>query len=106
MHGDHVGGLTSGDKPVFPNAIVRADKRDADMWLSQAKMDAAKDDDKSAFKGAMVSLNPYIAAGKFKPFDGTTELVPGVRAVSAYGHTPGHTIYVIESKGDSMAMLG
>ena len=23
----------------------------------------AKDDDKSAFKGAMVSLNPYIAAG-------------------------------------------
>jgi glyoxylase-like metal-dependent hydrolase (beta-lactamase superfamily II) len=106
MHGDHVGGLMSGDKMAFPNATVRADKRDADFWLSQAKMDAAKGDDKNAFKGAMVSLNPYIAAGKFKPFDGATELVPGVRAVSAYGHTPGHTTYLVESKGQSMLMLG
>jgi glyoxylase-like metal-dependent hydrolase (beta-lactamase superfamily II) len=106
MHGDHVGGLAGGDKLVFPNAIVRADKRDADFWLSQARMDAAKGDDKNAFKGAMVSLNPYIAAGKFKPFDGATELVPGVRAVAAYGHTPGHTLYMVESKGQSMAMLG
>jgi glyoxylase-like metal-dependent hydrolase (beta-lactamase superfamily II) len=106
MHGDHVGGLAGGDKLVFPNAIVRADKRDADFWLSQARMDAAKGDDKNAFKGAMVSLNPYVAAGKFKPFDGPTELAPGIRAVSAYGHTPGHTIYLVESKGQAMAMLG
>jgi glyoxylase-like metal-dependent hydrolase (beta-lactamase superfamily II) len=106
MHGDHVGGLASGDKLVFPNAVVRADRRDADFWLSQAKMDAAKRDDKNAFKGAMVSLNPYVAAGKFKPFDGPTELVPGIRAISTYGHTPGHTIYLVESKGQAMAMLG
>jgi glyoxylase-like metal-dependent hydrolase (beta-lactamase superfamily II) len=106
MHGDHVGGLASGDKLVFPNAVVRADRRDADFWLSQAKMDAAKRDDKNAFKGAMVSLNPYVAAGKFKPFDGPTELVPGIRAISTYGHTPGHTIYLVESRGEAMAMLG
>ena len=106
MHGDHIGGLFFGNKIVFPNAIIRADKRDADHWLSQAKMDAAPNDAKPAFKGAMVSLNPYVAAGKFKPFDGPTELVPGVRAVSAYGHTPGHTIYMVESKGQSMAVLG
>jgi len=105
MHGDHVGGLMSGDKVAFPNAVVRADKRDADMWLSQAKMDAASNDDKSAFKGAMASINPYIVAGKFKPFEGSTELVPGIRAVSAYGHTPGHTIYIVESKGNTMAVL-
>ena len=106
MHGDHIGGLFFGNKIVFPNAIIRADKRDADHWLSQAKMDAAPNDAKPAFKGAMVSINPYVAAGKFKPFDGPTELVPGVRAVSAYGHTPGHTIYMVESKGQSMAVLG
>ena len=106
MHGDHVGGLASGDKLVFPNAVVRADKRDADFWLSQARMDAAKADDKNAFKGAMVSLNPYVAAGKFKPFEGPTELAPGIRAISTYGHTPGHTIYLVESKGQSMAALG
>ena len=42
MHGDHIGGLMAGDKLAFPNATVRADKHDADFWLSQANMDAAQ----------------------------------------------------------------
>ncbi len=106
MHGDHLGGLTSGDKLAFPNAIVRADQHDADFWLSQAKMDAAPADAKDFFKGAMLSINPYAAAGKFKPFDGDTELVPGIKAVAARGHTPGHTVYVVESKGEKLALWG
>jgi glyoxylase-like metal-dependent hydrolase (beta-lactamase superfamily II) len=106
MHGDHVGGLMAGDKLAFPNAIVRADKRDADFWLSQANLDAAPADAKDFFKGAMMSINPYAAAGKFKPFDGSGELTPGIAAVSTYGHTKGHTMYMIESKGQKMAVLG
>ncbi len=106
MHGDHIGGLTAGDKLAFPNAIVRADQHDADYWLSQAKMDAAPADAKDFFKGAMLSINPYAAAGKFKPFDGDTELVPGIKAVAARGHTPGHTVYVVESKGEKLALWG
>jgi glyoxylase-like metal-dependent hydrolase (beta-lactamase superfamily II) len=35
MHADHVGGLMVGDKMVFPNATVPADKHDADFWLSR-----------------------------------------------------------------------
>ena len=106
MHGDHVGGLMAGDKLAFPNATVRADKRDADYWLSKTNLDAASKDDKGAFQGAMASLNPYIAAGKFKPFDGATELVPGVNAIARHGHTPGHTIYAVESKGQKLVLWG
>jgi glyoxylase-like metal-dependent hydrolase (beta-lactamase superfamily II) len=106
MHGDHVGGLMAGDKIVFPNATVRADKHEADYWLSQANMDAAPKDAKGFFQGAMTSLNPYIAAGKFTPFDGATELVPGVKAMASPGHTPGHTTYVVESKGDKLVLWG
>ena len=39
-------------------------------------------------------------------FDGSGELVPGVKAVATYGHTKGHTIYLVESKGQKMAVLG
>jgi glyoxylase-like metal-dependent hydrolase (beta-lactamase superfamily II) len=106
MHADHVGGLMAGDKLAFPNAVVRADQHDADFWLSQANMDKAPDAMKDFFKGAMASLNPYVAAGKFKPFDGDTELVPGVRAVAARGHTAGHSIYVVESKGQKLVLWG
>lgn len=106
MHGDHVGGLMVGDKLAFPNATVRADQREGAYWLAQANMDAAPGDAKDFFRFAMISINPYIAAGKFKPFDGATELVPGIKSMPSYGHTKGHTVYMLESKGQKMAVLG
>lgn len=106
MHFDHVGGLMSGDTMAFPNAIVRADQHDADFWLSQANLDKAPEAMKFFFKGAQSSLNPYVAANKFKAFDGDTELVPGVKAVAAHGHTAGHSIYVVESKGQKLVLWG
>jgi glyoxylase-like metal-dependent hydrolase (beta-lactamase superfamily II) len=106
MHPDHVGGLVADGKLVFPNAVVRADVREGEFWLSTANMDKAPADGKGFFQGAMASLNPYVAAGKLKPFDGATELVPGIRAVPAAGHTPGHTIYVAESQGSRITFWG
>ena len=106
MHPDHVGGLMSGGAIAFPNATLRIDKRDVDHWLSEANLKAAPDGAKGFFQGAMASVNPYVQAGKLKPFDGNTDLVPGVKAQAAYGHTPGHTIYTIESKGEKMVLWG
>jgi glyoxylase-like metal-dependent hydrolase (beta-lactamase superfamily II) len=106
MHDDHVGGLSADGKRVFPNAIVRAAQQEADFWLSKAHMDAAPQDRKDAFQSAMNMLNPYVSAGKFKPFNGDTELVPGVRAVATPGHTAGHTMYVVESKGQKLMLWG
>jgi glyoxylase-like metal-dependent hydrolase (beta-lactamase superfamily II) len=106
MHADHVGGLMNGDKLAFPNATVRADQHDADFWLSQANLDKAPAEMKGFFQGAQASMNPYVAAGKFKAFDGDTELVPGVKAVASRGHTPGHSIYKVESQGQTLVLWG
>lgn len=106
MHGDHVGGLMDKTVLAFPNATLRIDKADTDYWLSEANLKAAPEGAKGFFQGAMASVNPYVAAGKLKTFEGNTELVPGVRAISTYGHTPGHTIYAVESKGEKLMLLG
>jgi glyoxylase-like metal-dependent hydrolase (beta-lactamase superfamily II) len=106
MHPDHVGGLATDGKLNFPNAIVRADKRDADYWLSAETLAKADEGSKGFIQGAQSMLGPYVQAGKFKPFDGDTELVPGVRAHAAYGHTPGHTIYLVESNGQKLVLWG
>ena len=106
MHADHVGGLMAGDKPAFPNAIVRADQHDADFWLSAANLEKAPAEMKGYFQGAQASLNPYVTSGKFKPFDGNTELVPGIKAVAAHGHTPGHSTYLVESQGQKLVLWG
>lgn len=107
LHPDHAGGLATADgKAVFPNAVVRLDAKDGDYWLSQKNLDAAPADMKGSFQGAMAAMKPYVEAGRFKPFSGATELVPGIRSVPAYGHTPGHTIYAIESEGRKLVVWG
>ena len=106
LHGDHVGGLVSNGALAFPNAIVHADKRDAEYWLSQENQDKAPADKKGLFQGAVASLNPVIAAKKFVPFDGATEFVPGIKSYPTYGHTVGHTVYVVESGGKKLLLIG
>jgi glyoxylase-like metal-dependent hydrolase (beta-lactamase superfamily II) len=106
MHGDHVGGLATDGKRNFPNATVRADKHDADFWLDPATLEKAPKDSKDFVKAAQASLAPYVQAGKFQPFEGDTELVPGVRAHASHGHTPGHSTYVVESKGKRLVLWG
>ena len=106
LHPDHVGGVAADGKAAFPNAVLRVDKRDADFWLSKDNLDKAPDSSKGFFQGAQGAVKPYADAGKLKTFDGTGELVPGIKAVSTYGHTPGHTVYAIESKGQKMMVWG
>ncbi len=106
MHGDHIGGLTADGKRVYPNAVVRAAQAEGDYWLSKEKMDAAPAEQKDSFKNAVAMLNPYVAAGRYKPFIGDLELVPGVHALAAAGHTPGHTAYLVESKGETLVLWG
>lgn len=106
MHADHVGGLVANGKMVFPNATIRANKADADYWLSAENLAKAPDAMKDFFKGAQAMLNPYVAAGKTKWFEGETDLVPGVHASPAFGHTPGHTIYTVTSKDQKMVAWG
>jgi len=106
MHPDHVGGLSKLDKLAFPNAIVRADKREAAYWLSQANLDKAAADDKGFFRGVLAAVNPYVSADRFKPFDGSTVLTPGIRALATRGHTVGHMVYVVENKGQRLVLWG
>lgn len=106
MHPDHVGGLMADGKLAFPNATVRADKRDADFWLSPQNLDKAPADSKGFFQGAMASVNPYIEAHHFSPFEGDTDLVPGIKAIATAGHTAGHSSYSIESKGQKLVVWG
>ena len=109
MHADHVGGLMTGGASsaiAFPNATLRIDKADTDYWLSEANMKAAPKDAQGFFQGAMASVNPYVAAGKLKTFEGGVELVPGIRSQATHGHTAGHSVYIVESKGEILVLWG
>lgn len=106
MHADHVGGLTTGGKMAFPNATVHIDQHDTEFWLSSEKMNVAPEGSRGAFQRAMAMTNPYVRVGKVKTFNGTTEFTAGIKAVAAYGHTPGHAVIEVESKNQKLVLWG
>ena len=106
LHEDHVGGIAPNGKMAFPNAIVRANAVDAAYWLNANYERAAPAFLHGQFEGARISLLPYIKAGRFKTFRGATELYPGIQALPAPGHTPGHTFYEVTSAGKSLLIWG
>ena len=106
IHPDHVGGLLTSGGEAFPNAVIRLDRRELSYWTDPAQATKAVEGHRPFFPFAAAALKPYKDAGRVKPFDGNAELVPGIRAVSAVGHTLGHTTYDIESEGKRMLVWG
>jgi glyoxylase-like metal-dependent hydrolase (beta-lactamase superfamily II) len=105
MHGDHLHGtVTPEGKKMFPNAVLRIAKADLDYWTSPQVEAAAPE----AQKGRFVAGKRAVAAygDSLKPFELGTELTPGIRSVSAVGHTPGHSCYMVESDGQKLLLLG
>jgi glyoxylase-like metal-dependent hydrolase (beta-lactamase superfamily II) len=107
LHADHVGGLLTAEGQVaFPNATVHAAQADAAFWLDAQTMAKAPESARAFFKMAQDSVAPYVKAGRFKTFEAATEIVPGVKSLSEYGHTPGHSGYLFESKGKKLLIWG
>jgi glyoxylase-like metal-dependent hydrolase (beta-lactamase superfamily II) len=109
---DHIGGLTIGHERAFPNATVRVPRSEFDLFLDPAKTAAllAEAHDNPQVKAwvqfTQDLFEPYIETGKYQSFEGDVELVPGIRTLATHGHTPGHTSYVVESRGQTLIVMG
>lgn len=107
LHGDHVGGLNDADgRPLFTKARILVSQADSDFWLSQKVADNAPAEVQPLFKMARDSAAPYLASGQWQTFTEGSILAPGIQAVRANGHTPGHTAYAVESEGQKLLIWG
>jgi glyoxylase-like metal-dependent hydrolase (beta-lactamase superfamily II) len=90
-HFDHVGGLmTATGKSVFPKSAIH---------FSSAEWAWLKGNPKNARLVAAIGA-------QVKTFEPGTEPVPGILAIAATGHTPGHTMYEISSRGQKLLDIG
>jgi glyoxylase-like metal-dependent hydrolase (beta-lactamase superfamily II) len=92
-HPDHIGGLTRGGEIVFPNARYVFGAAEFDFW-KRGEVREARKFNRELFMKIAVPLADR--ASFIKPGD---EVVPGIRAVDAAGHSPGMMAYMIESEG-------
>lgn len=97
FHGDHINGLRpKSGETVFKNAEVMVPEAEWTFWTDEAKAAAAPDGLKPNFANVKRVFEPMKAQVKtYKP---DAEVVGGVNALAAPGHTPGHTAYVIGGK--------
>lgn len=91
MHGDHIGGLVTGDSPTFQNASYVTGSTEYNAW------ETAGDD---LFEANMVPL-----AERTKFIDPGTSVASGITSVEAFGHTPGHMAYMLESGGKQLLLM-
>ncbi|MFZ0764490.1 MAG: MBL fold metallo-hydrolase [Bradyrhizobium sp.] len=98
-HIDHIGGVVdANDKVLFPNAQYYIAESDFDYWTNY---DKAGPQLKAFVDQARKNLLPVRDRLVFYKDD--QEILPGIHALSAPGHTVGHTIFVISSGGKSFA---
>jgi glyoxylase-like metal-dependent hydrolase (beta-lactamase superfamily II) len=94
-HGDHIGGIIGADgELIFPNARYSLWKTEWEYWLDVAQ----KSDDPN--NPARRNLLPI--QDKVDVVDQEIDIVPGICAIHAPGHTVGHMGLLIESSGERL----
>jgi len=97
LHPDHIGGMrTALWELAFPNAEIMVPERDWDFWMSDVhKANAASEHMKDYFATAQAlysGLDERVTVYRWGH-----EVAPGVTAIDARGHTPGHTAFAVAS---------
>lgn len=103
FHGDHINGFRLKDgSTVFANAQVLVPEAEWSFWMDDSRMNAAPEQARANFHNVRRVFGPI--ADKVERFAPGTEVVPGLTAVAAPGHTPGHTVFTLSS-GDGRLMV-
>ena len=100
-HYDHIGGVTQNGESCFPNATHYMSQVDLDYWTSAPG-------DEANFVNLMLSygndkLNPI--KDQIQIVADGDDIVPGITAIAAPGHTNGHMAVMLESNGERLLHL-
>jgi len=110
MHGDHIGGMLKDDVVVFPKAEVYLPQPEHDYWMSDEEMNKVLESRRGGFMNARKVVEAYQnKLHLFQPAElgqNATEIIPDIQGFAAYGHTPGHSMFMLQSNNDKMLIWG
>jgi len=99
LHGDHFGSLQKDGAAVFSKAKVYLSAKELEYFTKS-----------NVNQGAVAALKPYgTKVTTFEPGElgkKLKEILPGISPIAAYGHTPGHIVYLIENKKEKLLIIG
>jgi glyoxylase-like metal-dependent hydrolase (beta-lactamase superfamily II) len=105
FHPDHIFGMMAKETnaQVYPNAEIIVPAAEYKFWTDPALVEKVPD----AQKGLVKRIQATFPTWKnVKQVEAGKEALPGVTAVDTYGHTPGHTSFLIGSGASQLMVLG
>ena len=103
FHADHINGLITADnQPAFPNAEVLVPATEWKYFMDDGEMSRASSE---RMQGVFKNARRVFETGlnkKVTPYEWGKDVAPGLLAVEAVGHTPGHTSFVLSSGADKV----
>lgn len=104
FHADHVNGLLNAEGGrAFPNAEVVVPAAEWAWWRDTGNQARTPEGQRPTFANAARRLAPY--EGRVRQVADGAEVIPGIRAIYAHGHTPGHTVYHLADGGAEMMFV-
>jgi glyoxylase-like metal-dependent hydrolase (beta-lactamase superfamily II) len=104
-HPDHIGGnIDTEGKSAFPEAHFYMMKAEWDFWNSDL---TERIQSEPAFQHLLAFFRRFVPPiqDRLELIAPEQEIVPGIRALDAPGHTPGHMALAISSKEQQMICL-
>lgn len=101
MHPDHILGVSSENKPTFPNARYTMGRVEFDQWKSGENVPSQRTENWELFHKLIVPLEnqfTFLESGEY--------IVDGIVAEAGFGHSPGHMMYRIESENKKILLWG
>jgi glyoxylase-like metal-dependent hydrolase (beta-lactamase superfamily II) len=100
-HGDHIGGdLDAAGRSVFPQARFVMGRLEWDFWTSESTLAQPQYEWLASF--ARKILLPLH--DRFQLIEQDTKILPGLRFIGTAGHTPGHSVVELSSKGSKLLL--
>lgn len=105
FHPDHVFGLMEKETnaQIFPNVEIIVPETEYAFWSDPATLEKMPDSAKPLVQRLQATLAKWDNVTRV---DGEREVAPGISMLPAYGHTPGHTAYLVGSGSDELIVMG
>lgn len=92
VHPDHIGGLLEDGDLAFPNARLMIGRREFDGWSDGTEIPEQRAENRQMFLDIVAPLKQQL-----RFLEDGDEIVPGVTAEAAFGHSVGHMMVRVRS---------